>query len=330
MQVVEHQPGATGAAARFQNLRHGLPEARLVHRFRRCRAEFGQHARQFGTHRIAKRRDVVRALRPEQRAQQARQQRIRHALIARESTHQRHAAMPREVVEQAGLPHPGVADEHGDAATLPGLVEQAPLRLAADQHRRPRQRGRDAPRRRARQTAGTLDQLRQLARFGARRGTQLPRQALRAARVGSQRRRAIAAPVVQSHQQPVRLLGQRLVARQPLGEDQRAGDVPGRLLGGGRRRKRVAPLRAEVLARHAHPVVELEAVLVAKAAEQLAAGSRGILRELLGQRGEVVRDAGGQRQRRPLVDHVAAGGAAQAEQPLAQVVAGPLRVGVRP
>ena len=135
---------------------------------------------------------------------------------------------------------------------------------------------------------------------------------------------------MQAHQQPVRLLGQGVVGRQPLGEDQRAGDVSTRFLVRDGGRERIAAQRPDPLARAAHPVIELVAVLVAEGAEQLAGGGGRIVRQPRRQRRQVVLDAVGQREGRVFDDHIAASAMPQPEQPLAEVVAGFLRVGIGP
>ena len=183
----------------------------------------------------------------------------------------------REVAEQPRLAHARIADQHDWASLLPGILQRAPLAFAPDQPWWARNRRWHGPRHAARQLARALDQLREFARFDAGFRFQFAPEQLLATRIGGQRRGAIAAPVVQPHQQPVRLLGQWIFGDQPLGVDQRPGDMSARFLlrqGGG---DCVAAQNADPLTRAADPVIEFLAVLVAEGAEQLAGSRRRIV-----------------------------------------------------
>ena len=228
----------------------------------------------------------------------------------------------REVAEQPRLAHARIADQHDRASLLPRVFQRSPLASAPDQLWWARNRWRHGPRHAARQLARALDQLREFARFDAGFRFQFAPEQLLAARIGGQRRGAIATPVVQPHQQPVRLLGQRIFGDQPLGVDQRAGEMSARFLvrqGGG---DRIAAQNADPLTRATDPVIEFFAVLVAERAEQLAGSRRGISRKPRRQRSEVVIDALGQRECRIFDDDIAPRAAPQSEQSLAQAVAG--------
>ena len=157
-----------------------------------------------------------------------------------------------EILQQAALADAGLADQHERAPVRPGMLERLQLAVAADQARRPQQagRGRRPPRRQRRGAA--LDRRQQLDRLGRGPGAELVLQALLEALEGGDRRRPVAAQVVQAHQPALAVLGQRIALDQALRVDQAARDralvlaARGR---GGQRRGASAPATAGAAAR---------------------------------------------------------------------------------
>ena len=235
-----------------------------------------------------------------------------------------------EVREQPALADARLA-HHGDRrAFAPGVVQQAELRFAADQAGRAQHGGRQGPRDRRSQAGPLLDQPGEFARLDLGLGAQLAGQQLAQAGVRGQRGPAVAAQVVQAHEPAVRALDERVVVEQALGTDQRAVGLPGVLQLRGGVGQGLRPQLAPALAGDVHPLGQLRAVAVVEAAQQFAGSPRGFHRQAVGRSQQVMLDARGQAQHLAGLDQVALGGAAQPEQPLAQVVACSFRVGIRP
>ncbi len=234
MQIIQRQPGEARGAPRDQCLHDRLPEARLVHRAGRCGAEFRQYARQLRSHLIIERHERERhgvGSRPQHRPQHAREQRIGHALVARTRADAWNAARLRKVAEQAvSCPcrHRRSAPPRSFAPRrLPGHATGASRPTSSGGRAIAAGTGRDtvpgnSPERSISCASSRVSMLGSASEFAP--------QDLPAAGMGGQRRGTIAAPVMQPHQQPVRLLGERIFGDQPLGVDQRAGDMSARFL----------------------------------------------------------------------------------------------------
>ena len=109
-------------------------------------------------------------------------------------------AAGRELLQQAALADAGLADEQEHASRRPGVIERLQLALAADQARRSHQAGRNHGAARRQGCGAALDRRQQLDRLGRRPGAQLVLQALLEALERGDRRRPVAAQIVQAHQ----------------------------------------------------------------------------------------------------------------------------------
>ena len=184
-------------------------------------------------------------------------------------------AAGRELLQQPALADSRLADDQEAAARRPGVIERGELALAADEARRPHQaRGDDgAPCRQRR--AAALDRRQQLDRLGRRRRPLLVLEALLEALEGGDRRRAVAAQIVQPHDAALRMLAQRIALDQPLRVDEAARDRSVVLARRRRRRQRGVAPGAPVLALGAEPRGEIGKVVEVEIAEQL--GPAGVL-----------------------------------------------------
>ncbi len=130
-----------------------------------------------------------------------------------------------EIGGEAALADAGFAEQQDGLVALPGGFDRLPLALTADQPRRAQRGYRAWDSDRCRQWLAAFDQGGELARFGAGRGGQRMRKCLTTSLVRSQGGGAIAAPVVQPHHAPVRMLGGRRLKREALGQCKRFGDA---------------------------------------------------------------------------------------------------------
>ena len=147
----------------------GVEEARpaLAAGQRRRLAELGQQPGEGAPHRRLEAAQEAGG----QGAQQARRGGVDDAAVAGPRADDEGAAAgPREVADQPALAHAALAADDGVAAGVPGLVQRAPRRLAADQPRRQQHARRQAVgRRRQRGHAGGADRRQQRQRFRRRR-----------------------------------------------------------------------------------------------------------------------------------------------------------------
>jgi hypothetical protein len=212
----------------------------------------------------------------EQGTQQAGQPGVGDARVAGAGAHADDARVAgRELVQQAALADSRLADDQEAAARRPGVIECGELALAADEARRPHQaRGNDgAPCRQRR--AAALDRRQQLDRLGRRRRPLLVLEALLEALEGGDRRRAVAAQIVQPHDATLRMLAQRIALDQPLRVDETARDRSIVLARRCRRRQRGVASGVPVLALGVDPRREVGKVVEVEIAEQLGSARRG-------------------------------------------------------
>ena len=225
-------------------------------------------------------------------------------------------------LQQAALADAGFAEQREHAPVGPGARERRELGRSADQPRRPHQARRNdgAPRRQRRRAA--LDRVEQLDRL--RRGARAEL-VLQPPLEGLERRdrgAAVAAQVVQPHQAPLRVLGERIAVDQALRIDQAAGDGAARLALRRRPRQRGIALLVPAGARRLQPARQLGQVREFQRAEELFAPGVLVAGDAGQRRREVGVDIGGQLQRRAAADQRRADVAAHPEQALAQVGVG--------
>ena len=204
VKIIKGQTGQAGGVASSKRLNDRLAEARLIHQLRRRGAELRQHACELASQLTVECRGPAPARAP--RATAAPTMRT-DAFITGARTDQRNIAAARKVSQQPCLAHAGIGGQHGDTPLLPGILQRAPLTLAPDQYRRP---AIAVGIRRAAVPGNSPE--RSISCASSRDSTLgAASSSLRShcsQRVGGERRGAVAAPVVQPHQQPVRLFGQ--------------------------------------------------------------------------------------------------------------------------
>ena len=274
VQVVEQQLVAAGGRGPAQQGLGGALQLQALAVAAECRAvagiqQLGQHTRQAAARGLVGR--GAAAL--QQQPQQPRQQRKRHAGVARPRRHVQaaRAAPARQLGEQPRLAHAGLADEDEHALGRPGALQRGELVVAAHQARRPAQAGRHAARARHRtRRHRALDRGQQRQRLGAGRRAQFVLQPLFQALERGQRRGAVAAQVVQPHQPAAGVFRQRLQLQHRLHLGQRRHQCTGGLVlrrGGG---VTVQALRPAAFALLLQPVRHLGTVAVVAAGQQLA------------------------------------------------------------
>jgi hypothetical protein len=294
---------------------------------RRRLAQLGQQCGQLAARPAGQRRRSTgpgRARLEPQRRQQPRQQGIGPIGVAGAGA-DAHAACPavQELGQQPRLAHAGCAlDDHG-LAPVPGVLQRLPGGIAADQRRAALQPRRQRQRRPRPALVRALAQLRgQAGGLVVRQLPQFGVQPLGETAVGVECRTQVPAPVVQSHQPPVGVVGKRLVGAQPLGDGQRRGHAGLRLEPAGQPRQRLAAHHVPALARQGQPALELRAVGVGQAVEQLAVQRRRVVGEPAFGLVHAGCDAAGQAQRVFALDQRPAGRPRQPEAALAQAGAG--------
>ena len=221
--------------------------------------------------------------------------------------------------DQARLAQARLARQQQHAAFV-GSTRQGPaFCVAADQSGRALQgRGHDGHGPQRRVGGRALDGGQQRQRVGRRAGPDFVLQHLFTTVEGQQRRGPVAQQIVQPHQAPVRRLRLRLQRQQLLRVHQRIARVA-RALGHVRQLdQRAAPAALPPFALLRQPGAEFGAVVV----RCLSQHGVGVV--------QVVRDAGGERQRGLADDQLRAHRLAQLMQPLSQRVACGLGGAVRP
>ena len=254
-------------------------------------------------------------------SEQAQHRRVRHVLVARSRPADDDECLwmrlrRREFLEQARLAHAGVSGDHEGAALGPGPAQRAQRRRPADDHRRPKHRRRNRSCARPHGgSGGSAPRFAQGQRLRARRAAELRAQQRLAVPIGGERRRVVAAQVVQADDALMRMLLERRDREPAQRQRQRGVDVAGAFeaIGLGIDGFRAAAPLA--FAGFGQPAVEGRAVAVIVAAQQLGArivGGRGC-------GGGVVANVVGQGQRAFAESQLAARLLVQAEQALAQI-----------
>ena len=265
LQVVDHERGEAQSLPMADRLADRLAQAQRLELAGGLGSEFRQQARELADDpRLRHRAESF-----DQTAQQARQQAVGQARVAGvRAVDVSLAVRSGEIGCEAALADARFAQQQHRLAALPGVFENPPFTLAPDQPRRAQRGHRRGCGHRGRQRVAAFDQRGQFAGFSAGARAEFTRQCLAAALECRQCRGPVAAPVVQAHHAPMRVLGGRCFRSQAFGERQGFGDAPfgfelRRMLG-----ESLAAPALPALTRLADPLGQFAAVFVVQRAEQ--------------------------------------------------------------